>query len=477
MTPTKCPNCRLSLPQNWTGANDPNAKCPYCGKPVAFVAAASAPAAPPPAAPAPKAAAKTILWGAGVPLPSRFPDRAPQAPVPAPSPRPQPAAPVPVPRPAAPAVSPPAPVAARPGLAESPTAQRNALGTAETVPPAKPPEPAPATAEPAGFDVDMSEPAPSAEPPAAQPQPRPNQPAPTVMFESAIHGTVPSEPESSVGGAPSREEQPDEESSPGPTPTRGKAKAKVMPRKGAKPRPGFATSRRAEEDDQADVPKPASSKAGLIIFLVLLLSGAAVIGVILLRGRTKSEPGPEEKAPPAKSKPLIEPVPAPSEAPAALAPKPAAPAPAALAPKPAEKPARAEKPAPIEKPVRAEKPVVPERPEVAEKVRAAPSSPAGEPPPAAGKPTEADYRNANEAYQRGNTKLFQGDTPGAIAEFNRALKLNPKDPAIHRGLGLAYAQSGKKGDAIKHLKAYLKASPKANDRALIEKRIDQLKGQ
>ena len=97
--------------------------------------------------------------------------------------------------------------------------------------------------------------------------------------------------------------------------------------------------------------------------------------------------------------------------------------------------------------------------------------------PAAGKPTEEDFRKANEAYERGNTKLFQGNTAEAINEFNLALKLNPKDPASHRGLGLAYAQSGKSSEALKHLKAYLKEAPKASDRAIIEKRIEQLRGQ
>jgi regulator of sirC expression with transglutaminase-like and TPR domain len=39
---------------------------------------------------------------------------------------------------------------------------------------------------------------------------------------------------------------------------------------------------------------------------------------------------------------------------------------------------------------------------------------------------------------------------------------------------LAYAQSGNSAEAVKHLKAYLKAAPKANDKAMVEKRIDQL---
>jgi tetratricopeptide (TPR) repeat protein len=155
--------------------------------------------------------------------------------------------------------------------------------------------------------------------------------------------------------------------------------------------------------------------------------------------------------------------------------------PAALA-VPAEKPSRAEtaepklanKPSQTDKPAHAEKPVHAEKTAPVEKPRAESAQP--EPKSAGGKPSEDDYRRANEAYERGNAKLFQGNTAEAIADFNRALRLNPKDPTIHRGLGLAYAQSGKSAEAVKHLKLYLKASPKANDRAIIEKRIDQLHG-
>jgi hypothetical protein len=339
--------------------------------------------------------------------------------------------------------------------------------------------PAPVAAKMGGFDVDVSEPPKAAEPPAAQPMPKPNQPAPTVMFEAAVHTDASlanlerfgSEEDAAAKSEVSEEPEPPAEPSPGPTPARGKAKS--LPRKGGKPRVGFATSKRIDESDEADVPKPPSNKAGLIIFLVLLLCGAAVVGVVLLRGKTKSESaGQEERASAPKAKPLIEPTPAPSEEPAALAPKPALAEPAPAA----EKPARAAKPA-TEKSAPAERPAHAEKPAPAEKAKAEPASPPAEPKPSSGKPTEDDYRRANEAYQRGNDKLFKGNPSEAIVEFNQALKLNPKDPATHRGLGLAYAQAGKSADAVKQLKLYLKVSPKANDRAMIEKKLDQLKGQ
>ena len=133
-------------------------------------------------------------------------------------------------------------------------------------------------------------------------------------------------------------------------------------------------------------------------------------------------------------------------------------------------PVAKEKPARVEKAAHAEKPEKAAQPEKAEPLHS-------EVKPVTGKPTEEDFRRANDAYERGNTKLFQGNTAEAINDFNLALKLNPKDPVSHRGLGLAYAQSGKSSEALKHLKAYLKEAPKANDRAVIEKRIEQLKGQ
>ena len=421
-----------------------------------------------------------MLWGAGVPLPSRFGDKAPAPAAPVPQPVPQP-----VPKPVPPSSPQPVPFTTKEALADAPTLQRNAIAEAAPAQKSGPVAPAPVVAEMGGFDVDVSDAPEAAEPPAAQPMPKPNQPAPTVMFEAAVHGDASPanlerlgyEEDAAARSEVSEEPEPPAEPSPRPTPTRGKAKAKPLSRKGGKPRTGFTTSRRSDEADDADVPKPPSSKAGLIIFLVLLLCGAGVVGVVLLRGKTKTESaGQEERGPAAKSKPLIEPTPVPSEEPTALAPKPALAAPAPAAPAAAEKPAHAARPA-AEKPAPAEKPAHVEKPAHAEKAKAEPASPPSEPKPSGGKPTEDDFRRANEAYQRGNDKLFKGNPTEAIAEFNQALKLNPKDPASHRGLGLAYAQAGKSADAVKQLKLYLKASPKANDRAMIEKKLDQLKGQ
>jgi hypothetical protein len=345
---------------------------------------------------------------------------------------------------------------------------------------------APAAARPeseaADVDMNMDEPA-RAVPSSSmiQTPSKPNQPAATVMFESGMAPVdaplarmerLSPEPEPEpVASEPSKEVAEPQPPAPSsrPTPTRSKFKAKPLPKKGAKGRSGKASGWSTANED-AEEPKPTSSKAPMIAAIAVAVLALIGAGVYFLRGHgepTTKEPTKTAEPTPAQAEPK------PSEEPAALAPKvgfepPVKPVPAATKPAPTEKPAHAEKPAPAEKPAHAEKAAA------AEKPKAEPAAP--EPKASAGKPNEEDFRRANEAYERGNAKLFQGNTAEAIGEFNQALKLNPKDPAIHRGLGLAYAQSGKTAEATKHLKLYLKAAPKATDRAIIEKRIDQLHG-
>ena len=202
----------------------------------------------------------------------------------------------------------------------------------------------------------------------------------------------------------------------------------------------------------------------------------------------KPQPVGEEKPQvPAKSEPAA------AEKVAVPAKKTAQPEKSVSAPLPAS-----EKPWPVGRKVAAEKPAPPEHPAVhgpgdafkpavdrpvTQKVRTAsePAVPRQEKKQtdvatsgaklATNKPQEAA-----EAFQRGNAKLLSGATAEAIAAFSEALQLNPKDAQSRRGLGLAYAQAGSAAPAVRHLKLYLKASPNAPDRALIDKRIDQLGG-
>jgi tetratricopeptide (TPR) repeat protein len=90
-------------------------------------------------------------------------------------------------------------------------------------------------------------------------------------------------------------------------------------------------------------------------------------------------------------------------------------------------------------------------------------------------PSESDrMARAREAYRQGNERLFSGDLTGAIAAYEEMVRLNPKDAGGYRGLGLASAQLGKRTEAVRYLRAYLKHAPSAEDRALISSRISLL---
>jgi tetratricopeptide (TPR) repeat protein len=148
--------------------------------------------------------------------------------------------------------------------------------------------------------------------------------------------------------------------------------------------------------------------------------------------------------------------------------------------KPAQPPSHAKGERRAEKKVVAEKPA----PKPAEKPaadRSKPPSDLATPRPEkkqapAAAPAANKSQAAAEAYQRGNAKLLGGALPEAIAAFSEAVRLNPSDAQSQRGLGMAYAQAGNAGQAVRHFKLYLKTSPNAPDRALIQKRIDQLGG-
>lgn len=328
-----------------------------------------------------------------------------------------------------------------------------------------------------GVRLGFSAPSAPAESPAAAPvaatpaanlgADRPSHPAPTVMYDSAVrmdpavagYENPAAEPELAPSIAPAEEPIPAAEPSPPPIRTKAKLKGKPVPRKIYKPKSGL-TGKGGADEDETEVPKvPSSNKLGLIIFLSLVACGLLVVGIIVLRGRGKTEATrPEDVTP--KAKTSLEPVP--SEEPPPLAPpEPVKPPP--VEPEPLARPpkAAAEKPAPAEKPARADRP----RPEPAPAPEAKVS----------GRSSEENVRRASEAYQRGNAKLLSGNATEAIAEFSQALRLNPKDPVNHRALGLAHAQAGNISEATKQLKLYLKAAPKAGDRAMVEKKLEQFR--
>ena len=61
-----------------------------------------------------------------------------------------------------------------------------------------------------------------------------------------------------------------------------------------------------------------------------------------------------------------------------------------------------------------------------------------------------------------------------MTAYEESVRLNPKDAAGYRGLGLASAQLGKRTEAVRYLRSYLKRAPRAEDRAIISGRISLL---
>ncbi len=94
--------------------------------------------------------------------------------------------------------------------------------------------------------------------------------------------------------------------------------------------------------------------------------------------------------------------------------------------------------------------------------------------PDAGASEEDRAARARDAYREGNERLFSGDAAGAITAYEEMVRLTPKAAAGYRGLGLASAQLGKRTEAVRYLRAYLKHAPNADDRAIIIGRISLL---
>lgn len=52
----------------------------------------------------------------------------------------------------------------------------------------------------------------------------------------------------------------------------------------------------------------------------------------------------------------------------------------------------------------------------------------------------------------GNLLLEDGDLAGAIARFERAIRLDPDFPEAHHNLGVAYRRAGRRSDAVRELR-------------------------
>ena len=83
----------------------------------------------------------------------------------------------------------------------------------------------------------------------------------------------------------------------------------------------------------------------------------------------------------------------------------------------------------------------------------------------------AMFRNANRLVGQ---PPRDGDEALAIAAYRRALNLDGAPPETHRDLGLMLMRKQQSGEALGHLRAYLAATPEAEDRAMVRSYMARL---
>jgi Flp pilus assembly protein TadD len=73
---------------------------------------------------------------------------------------------------------------------------------------------------------------------------------------------------------------------------------------------------------------------------------------------------------------------------------------------------------------------------------------------------------------RGIVKLGKGDVEGAIADFDRAIKLNPRKPEAYVNRGMVRLQQGRRREADRDFARSIVLNPSVRD--FLEKRIAQI---
>ena len=87
------------------------------------------------------------------------------------------------------------------------------------------------------------------------------------------------------------------------------------------------------------------------------------------------------------------------------------------------------------------------------------------------RPGEILFYQGELHRQRGD----EGDIAKAIGLYRKAAAAEGAPPEVHRSLGMLYWKSNQSANARKSFRHYLRAAPKAEDRAMIQSYIDQLK--
>lgn len=107
--------------------------------------------------------------------------------------------------------------------------------------------------------------------------------------------------------------------------------------------------------------------------------------------------------------------------------------------------------------------------------RRAPDGGRASAPPRSEAGASASRERAEQAYHQGLQLLLVSQPTAAIMRFNVALKRDPDFALAYRGLGLAYEKLGRKPLAQAAYERYLLRNPRAQDAALIRKRIESLR--
>src|SRR3954447_23318990 len=94
-------------------------------------------------------------------------------------------------------------------------------------------------------------------------------------------------------------------------------------------------------------------------------------------------------------------------------------------------------------------------------------------PAAAEVPTQADEEAAKAHFMAGSAYYEQANYDDAVKEFNEAHRLSQR-PDLLYNIALAYERLERWDEAIASLNRYLRDKPDAQDRSLIQTRIENL---
>jgi len=96
-----------------------------------------------------------------------------------------------------------------------------------------------------------------------------------------------------------------------------------------------------------------------------------------------------------------------------------------------------------------------------------------QPPPV--KPAPSAEQRARELFQQGRRLHARGERKAAERALEEAARLVPTYPDPHLVLGLIYAGSGRRDEALRAFTRFLALAPVDPRRAMVERRIQQLK--